>query len=83
MVRRQRRTCFCKISEWWMFAGCRLWSGRGRRTFLRGLYYRECDGHYFKNSIRVPKAEAEKLGRDLAKRMQDMYENDKTGGTSL
>lgn len=55
----------------------------GDELFLRGLYYRECDGRYFKNSIRGPKAEAEKLGRDLAKRMQDMYENDKTGGTSL
>lgn len=55
----------------------------GDELFLRGLYYRECDGRYFKDSIRGPKSEAEKLGRDLAKRMQDMYENDKTGGTSL
>ena len=55
----------------------------GDELFLRGLYYRECDGRYFKDSIRGPKAESEKLGRDLAKRMQDMYENDKTGGTSL
>ena len=55
----------------------------GDELFLRGLYYRECDGRYFKDSIRGAKSEAEKLGRDLAKRMQDMYENDKTGGTSL
>ena len=55
----------------------------GDELFLRGLYYRECDGRYFKDSIRGPKAESEKLGRDLAKRMQDMYENDKTGGTAL
>ena len=55
----------------------------GDELFLRGLYYRECDGRYFKDSIRGPKAEAEKLGRDLAKRMQDMYDNIKTGGTSL
>ena len=43
----------------------------GDELFLRGLYYRECDGRYFKDSIRGPKAEAEKLGRDLAKRMQE------------
>ena len=55
----------------------------GDELFLRGLYYRECDGRYFKDSIRGPKSEAEKLGRDLAKRMQDMYDNIKTGGTSL
>ena len=46
----------------------------GDELFLRGLYYRECDGRYFKDSIRGPKSEAEKLGRDLAKRMQDMYD---------
>ena len=55
----------------------------GDELFLRGLYYRECDGRYFKDSIRGPKSEAEKLGRDLAKRMQDIYENDITGGLSL
>ena len=55
----------------------------GDELFLRGLYYRECDGRYFKDSIRGAKSEAEKLGRDLAKRMQDMYDNIKTGGTSL
>ena len=51
----------------------------GDELFLRGLYYRENDGSYFKDNIRGPKAEAEQLGICLAKQMKDRY----TGGESL
>ena len=56
----------------------------GDELFLRGLYYRESDGRYFKESIRGAKTEAARLGMSLAKRMKSDYEeqeNEKhTGG---
>ena len=56
----------------------------GDELFLRGLYYRESDGRYFKDSIRGAKTEAARLGMSLAKRMKSDYEeqeNEKhTGG---
>lgn len=56
----------------------------GEELFLRGLYYREKDGRYFKDSIRGPKTEAARLGMCLAERMKrehEEQENDKyTGG---
>ena len=54
----------------------------GEELFLRGLYYRESDGRYFKDSIRGAKSEAEQLGIKLAKQMIDKYEKH-TGGESL
>ncbi|MBU5482660.1 hydroxymethylbilane synthase [Blautia sp. MSJ-19] len=55
----------------------------GEELFLRGLYYRESDGKYFKDSIRGPKTEAEQLGRQLAGQMKQKYENETAGGESL
>ena len=56
----------------------------GEELFLRGLYYREKDGRYFKDSIRGSKTEAARLGMCLAERMKrehEEQENDKyTGG---
>lgn len=56
----------------------------GEELFLRGLYYREKDGRYFKDSIRGPKTEAARLGMCLAEQMKrehEEQENDKyTGG---
>lgn len=52
------------------------------KLFLRGLYYRECDGRYFKDSIRGDKSEAEQLGITLAKEMKERYE-EHTGGEPL
>lgn len=46
----------------------------GEELFLRGLYYRESDGSYFKESIRGPKTEAEHLGMRLAEQMKCAYE---------
>lgn len=54
----------------------------GEELFLRGLYYRESDGRYFKDSIRGAKSEAEQLGIKLAKQMIDKHEKH-TGGESL
>ena len=42
----------------------------GEELFLRGLYYREKDGRYFKDSIRGPKTEAARLGMCLAEQMK-------------
>lgn len=59
----------------------------GEELFLRGLYYRESDGTYFKDSIRGPKEEAAQLGSRLAKQMKQTYEkpvsDEHTGGESL
>ena len=56
----------------------------GEELFLRGLYYREKDGRYFKDSIRGSKTEAARLGMCLAEQMKrehEEQENDKyTGG---
>ena len=59
----------------------------GDELFLRGLYYRESDGSYFKDSIRGPKTEAEQLGMRLAEKMKNDYEKQRnrnhTGGEKL
>ena len=46
----------------------------GEELYLRGLYYRESDGRYFKDSIRGSKEDAEQLGRNLAKHMKETYD---------
>lgn len=55
--------------------------------FLRGLYYRESDGKYFKESIHGSKSDAAQLGIRLAKQMKEKYgqtDSDRhTGGNSL
>lgn len=59
----------------------------GEELFLRGLYYRENDGSYFKDSIRGPKSDAADLGMRLAKKMKHAHEErinkEHTGGESL
>lgn len=54
----------------------------GEELFLRGLYYRESDESYFKDSIRGPKSQAKELGMKLAEQMKNRYEGH-TGGESL
>ena len=59
----------------------------GDELFLRGLYYRESDGRYFKDSMRGAKTEAAHLGMSLAKQMKSDYEEQEiekhTGGESV
>ena len=58
----------------------------GEELYLRGLYYRESDGKYFKDSIRGQKKDAEQLGRSLARHMKETYDKenkDTAGGESL
>lgn len=60
----------------------------GEELYLRGLYYRESDGRYFKDSIRGQKKDAEQLGRSLARHMKETYDKenstkDTVGGESL
>ena len=60
----------------------------GEELYLRGLYYRESDGKYFKDSIRGQKKDAEQLGRSLARHMKETYDKesstkDTVGGESL
>ena len=47
----------------------------GEELFLRGLYYREKDVKYFKESIRGEISDAEHLGDGLAQMMIEKYEN--------
>lgn len=47
----------------------------GEEIYLRGLYYNEKDGSYVTGTLRGPKTDAEKLGRELAQTLREKGEH--------
>ena len=72
MERRKCRACFCTFSgRRLFFSGGAFGVVEGEELFLRGLYYNEETGNWFKDSIRGKREDAEVLGIALAKQMKE------------